>query len=100
METVTLSLLIIGSISSVNGLQFEPLTYNTGIIYTNMSTVYTYYTKWHLCYYYDLELYYEQINKLEVCVKQLRDICGIMLDKNICNITTALFSSDFGHSGK
>lgn len=62
-----------------------------------MATTYTYYTRWHLCYYYDLELYYEQIRKLETCVTQLREICEIMLDRNICNITTAMFASDLSN---
>lgn len=77
-----------------NGLTFEPRTNETGIVYNDMGTTYTYYTRWHLCYYYDLTLYYDQMEKLETCVQQMNYICDKIIDDSICKITTAIFTED------
>lgn len=92
MEMLIFSILFLGAY----GILFEPMSDKTGIIYTELSTTYTYYTKWHLCYYYDLGAYYEQINKLELCVKQMADVCTHINDTAICKLTTAMFSTDLG----
>lgn len=90
MEFYIITTLFLGA----NGVLFEPVNNNMGIMYTDLAKTYTYYTQWHLCYYYDLGLYYEQIHKLELCVKQMNDICSNIDNDDICKITTTMFKTD------
>lgn len=75
-------------------LLYEIMTNQTGILYTDLGKAYTYYTKWHLCYYYDLGPYYDQIDKLELCVEQMDCICNRLIDSKTCRITTTMFTND------
>lgn len=93
MEPILLFYLTI--LTSVNSISFQPATRESGVLFTELSTTYTYYDRWHLCYYFDLGQYYDQIDKLETCISQMIDICGTMRDKNLCAVLEDVFETDF-----
>lgn len=92
---VSTAILIIIAFSSVNGILFQEATKESGVTFTELATTYTYYDRWHLCYYFDLESYYAQIDKLETCIAQLKGICKTVRDINLCTILGDMFETDF-----
>lgn len=78
----------------VSGILFQPTTERAGVIFTELATTYTYYNRWHLCYYFDLKLYYEQIDKLEICINQMNVICRYVPSNRICTVLGGMFEVD------
>lgn len=67
--------------------EYQEQTINTGLIFTDLGRVHTSYTKWHICYYYDLNPYFNQIQQLEHCIEKMTTICGTLQENELC-ITT------------
>lgn len=61
-------------------------------MYTELAKTYISYTKWHICFYHDLEYYYDQINKFETCLEHMKDICDKLYNYTACKITNEQFT--------
>lgn len=64
---------------------FTKETYDNGLLFAELGRVHTSYTKWHLCYYYDLKPYYTQIEHVQSCLTQLRRICANLNENTLCS---------------
>lgn len=67
--------------------EYQEQTINTGLLFAELSKVHTSYTKWHICYYYDLNSYFQQIQQIEICIGKMTKICKTLHDNELCNAT-------------
>lgn len=57
------------------GFSYKESNGSAGIIFIPTNDVQLTYDEWHLCYYYDIEQYYLETNKIEECVQHLKTVC-------------------------
>lgn len=79
----------------INGIMpsYTPKQDQTGVIFTELAETHLSYTKWHICYYFDLINYYEEIRKLEICIDQMKKICSQLQDNSTCSIIINQFNN-------
>lgn len=84
------------------GYQFENSTDDAGILFVPLNRVQLTYDEWHLCFYYDLQEYYEGVTKLGNGIEDLRSICKEPLMASdhaiagqLCNTIVKQFDSHF-----
>lgn len=78
------AVLIILLVKLANG-EFTEQTQESGLLFAELGKVYTSYTKWHMCYYYDLTPYYAQLQQIGSCVKKMRTICKTLAEQTLCS---------------
>lgn len=84
------------------GFNFEEANADSGILFIPTNMVQLSYDKWHLCYYFDLSLYYQETAKITECVNELRLLCndGEMAaneaDSHLCRAVVLLFEEHLG----
>lgn len=80
------------------GMEFEKTDVSSGILFIPTNMVQLSYNKWHLCYYFDMSLYYEETEKIRECVNELQFLCNdeVMAnnyaDSQLCQAVVKLFN--------
>ena len=75
------------------GLNFTPRDDGTGVIFSELAETFISYDEWHLCFYYDLQNYFEEFDKLHICVDQLKKLCNEYKDKSSCSLIMEQFDN-------
>lgn len=58
------------------GFRFENATDDAGILFVPMNKAQLTYDEWHLCFYYDLQEYFDGLAKLKSSIEDLRSMCN------------------------
>lgn len=97
MEFSHIIILLI-NILHVTKPSFEPSTIDTGIAFIEMGKAAITHTTWQLCYYYDLEDYFNQINRIEEAISDIKTLCGFSPEKKECEILLELLENHMENS--
>lgn len=82
---------IINLFTIVNVLaEFNKIENQNGMIFTKLGKAYISKTEWHICFFYDLSDYYNQVDRLTMCAQKMTSMCEQMEKDPLCNMETTL----------
>lgn len=73
-------------ITSSYAIDFEPKEEKTGVIFLELAKPYVSYNRWHICFYYDVTDYFDEIEKLKFSLIKLKEICSILHYNESCQL--------------
>lgn len=83
MGTIKISLTLIFIIITQAQEQKE----NSGLLFADLGKTFTSYTRWHICFYYELEPYYQQLERVSESLNKMGLICDSLESNALCLAT-------------
>lgn len=93
MEALKVICLIMILSGSTNNIKFDPKAEPTGVMFSELARTYISYTRWQICYYYDLTEYFDKIEQFKICIKQMHVTCNRIQDNGTCTIILDQFDN-------
>lgn len=78
------------TVCSVSTLEFQEINMTSGLIFYRVKTASVSYTTWRLTFYYNLNTYFKNIDKLKTTVKAIEELCEGQTEILTCNSTIGL----------